>query len=158
MRKTQRSAERATGAEQWHQHSFGISGVSFNPCQAHRRHSQQNRPIADVRTESARDLRADCLVYLARLSLKTIGNVYARRSGFQSNLSIGTLSSAPFPHSEACRAKGNHMRTLVQPPAGHAATSAVANCDSNKLSHPTAPLIWTKYSSASRADGSGSIL
>jgi hypothetical protein len=43
-------------------------------------------------------------------------DVNARRSGFQSNLSIGTLLSAPFPCSEACRAKGNHMRTLVQPP------------------------------------------
>ena len=32
------------------------------------------------------------------------------------NLSIGTFSSAPFPRSEAYRAKGNHMRTLVQPP------------------------------------------
>ena len=40
----------------------------------------------------------------------------AKRSGFQSNLSIGTLSSVPFPRSEACRAKGNNMRTLVQPP------------------------------------------
>jgi hypothetical protein len=51
------------------------------------------------------------------------------------------------------------MRTLVQPPPGYAATSAVANRGSNKLSHPTAPLIWTtKYSSASLADGSGSML
>jgi len=40
----------------------------------------------------------------------------AKRSGLQSNLSIGTLSSVPFPHCEACRAKGNNMRTLVQPP------------------------------------------
>ena len=40
----------------------------------------------------------------------------ATRSGFQSNLSIGTLSSVPFPRCEACRAKGNSMRTLVQPP------------------------------------------
>ncbi len=40
----------------------------------------------------------------------------AKRSGFQSNLSIGTLLSAPLPRSEACRAKGNNMRTLVQPP------------------------------------------
>jgi hypothetical protein len=40
----------------------------------------------------------------------------AKRSGFQSNLSIGTLSSVPFPRCEACRAKGNNMRTLVQPP------------------------------------------
>ena len=40
----------------------------------------------------------------------------ARRSGFQSNLSIGTLLSAPFPRSEACRANGNPMRTLVEPP------------------------------------------
>jgi hypothetical protein len=40
----------------------------------------------------------------------------AKRSGLQSNLSIGTLSSVPFPRSEACRAKGNNMRTLVQPP------------------------------------------
>ena len=40
----------------------------------------------------------------------------AKSSGFQSNLSIGTLSSVPFPRSEACRAKGNNMRTLVQPP------------------------------------------
>ena len=31
-------------------------------------------------------------------------------------LSIGTFSSVPFPRSEAYRAKGNHMRTLVQPP------------------------------------------
>jgi hypothetical protein len=38
------------------------------------------------------------------------------RSVFKSKLSIGTLSSAPFPRSEACRAKGNHMRTLVDPP------------------------------------------
>jgi len=43
-------------------------------------------------------------------------DVNARRSGFQSNLSIGTPLSAPFPCSEACRAKGNHMRTLVEPP------------------------------------------
>jgi len=67
MRRTQRSVERATSAEQWHQHSFGISGVRFNPCQAHRHLSQQNRPISDVRTESARNLRADCLFYFARL-------------------------------------------------------------------------------------------
>src|SRR5471032_3500778 len=40
----------------------------------------------------------------------------AKRSGFQSNLSTGTLLSIPFPRSEACRAKGNHMRTLVEPP------------------------------------------
>jgi len=40
----------------------------------------------------------------------------AKRSGFQSNLSIGTLLSVPFPRSEACRAKGNNMRTLIQPP------------------------------------------
>jgi len=40
----------------------------------------------------------------------------ARRSGFQSNLSTGTLLSVPFPRSEAYRAKGNHMRTLVEPP------------------------------------------
>ena len=40
----------------------------------------------------------------------------AKRSGCQSNLSIGTLSSVPFPRSEACRTKGNNMRTLVQPP------------------------------------------
>ena len=37
----------------------------------------------------------------------------ARRSGFQSKLSTGTLLSVPFPRSEAYRAKGNHMRTLV---------------------------------------------
>ena len=43
-------------------------------------------------------------------------DVSAKRSGLQSNLSIGTLSSVPFPRSEACRAKGNNMRTLVQPP------------------------------------------
>src|SRR5674536_152935 len=36
--------------------------------------------------------------------------------GLQSNLSIGTLLSAPFPRSEACRANGNSMRTLVEPP------------------------------------------
>ena len=40
----------------------------------------------------------------------------ATRSGFQSNLSIGFLSSVPFPRCEACRAKGNNMRILVQPP------------------------------------------
>jgi len=40
----------------------------------------------------------------------------AKRSVFQSNLSTGTLLSVPFPRSEACRAKGNRMRTLVQPP------------------------------------------
>ncbi len=40
----------------------------------------------------------------------------AKRSGFQSNLSSGTLLSVPFPRTEACRAKGNRMRTLVQPP------------------------------------------
>src|SRR5665213_2655647 len=40
----------------------------------------------------------------------------AKRSGFQSNLSTGTLLSVPFPRSEACRTKGNHMRTLVEPP------------------------------------------
>src|SRR5664279_9832 len=28
----------------------------------------------------------------------------------------GTLLSAPFPRSEACRTKGNPMRTLIQPP------------------------------------------
>ena len=43
-------------------------------------------------------------------------DVSAKRSGLQSNLSIGTLSSVPFPRSEACLAKGNNMRTLVQPP------------------------------------------
>src|ERR1019366_1607654 len=35
---------------------------------------------------------------------------------FNLNLSIETLLSAPFPRSEACRAKGNPMRTLVEPP------------------------------------------
>ena len=40
----------------------------------------------------------------------------AKRSGFQSNLSTGTLLSVPFPRSEACRTKGNPMRTLVEPP------------------------------------------
>jgi hypothetical protein len=40
----------------------------------------------------------------------------AKRSGFQSNLSIGTLLSVPFPRTEACRAKGNRMRTIIEPP------------------------------------------
>jgi hypothetical protein len=40
----------------------------------------------------------------------------AKRSGIQLNLSTGTLLSVPFPRSEAYRAKGNHMRTLVEPP------------------------------------------
>jgi hypothetical protein len=40
----------------------------------------------------------------------------AKRSGFQSNLSTGTLLSVPFPRSEARRAKGNYIRTLVEPP------------------------------------------
>ena len=40
----------------------------------------------------------------------------AKRSGFQSNLSTGTLLSVPFPRSEACRTKGNPMRPLVEPP------------------------------------------
>jgi hypothetical protein len=43
-------------------------------------------------------------------------NANAKRSVLQSNLSIGTLLSVPFVRSEACRAKGNHMRTLVEPP------------------------------------------
>ena len=43
-------------------------------------------------------------------------DVNARRSVFQPNFSIGTLLSVPFPRSEACRAKGNPVRTLVQPP------------------------------------------
>ena len=40
----------------------------------------------------------------------------SKRSVFQSNLSIGTLLSVPLARSEAYRAKGNHMRTLVEPP------------------------------------------
>jgi hypothetical protein len=40
----------------------------------------------------------------------------AKRSSFQFNLSAGTFLSVPFPRSEACRAKENHMRTLVEPP------------------------------------------
>jgi hypothetical protein len=50
------------------------------------------------------------------VQLNIVRDVNARRSGFQSNLSIGTFSSAPFPRSEAYRAKGNPMRTLVEPP------------------------------------------
>jgi len=53
---------------------------------------------------------------LAKAQLHFDRDVNARRSGFQSNLSIGTLLSAPFPRSEACRANGNPMRTLVEPP------------------------------------------
>lgn len=40
----------------------------------------------------------------------------AKRLGFRSNFHIGTLSSVPLPRSDACREKGNHMRTLVKPP------------------------------------------
>jgi hypothetical protein len=40
----------------------------------------------------------------------------AKRSGFQSNLSTGTLLSVPSHRFEACRTKGNPMRTLVEPP------------------------------------------
>jgi hypothetical protein len=40
----------------------------------------------------------------------------ATRSGFQADLYAGALLSAPFPRSEACRAKGNRMRVLVEPP------------------------------------------
>jgi hypothetical protein len=55
-------------------------------------------------------------VPLSALKEKSTLDVNARRSGFQCNLSIGTLLSAPFPHSEVCRAKGNPMRTITQPP------------------------------------------
>ena len=51
-----------------------------------------------------------------RVQLHSGRNVSARRSGFESISSIGTLLSAPFPRSEACRVKGNLMRTLIQPP------------------------------------------
>jgi hypothetical protein len=40
----------------------------------------------------------------------------SKRSGFQSNLSIGALLSTPFPRSEACRTKGTPMRTITKPP------------------------------------------
>jgi len=71
-------------------------------------------------------LRRACLsrrvsvIFLDFVAVKAQRNcardVGAKRSGLQSNLSIGTLSSVPFPRCEACRAKGNNMRTLVQPP------------------------------------------
>src|SRR5690348_3644309 len=35
---------------------------------------------------------------------------------FQSIVLTGTRLSVPYPRFEACRAKGNRMRTLVQPP------------------------------------------
>ena len=40
----------------------------------------------------------------------------AKRSGFQPIPSTVALSIGLFPRSEECRAKGKHMRTLVQPP------------------------------------------
>jgi hypothetical protein len=59
-------------------------------------------------------------IFLDYVSVKAQRNIdrdaNAKRSGFQSNLLIGALLSAPFPRTEACRAKGNHMRTLVEPP------------------------------------------
>jgi hypothetical protein len=59
-------------------------------------------------------------IILDSVSVKAQHNIdrdaNAKRSGFQSNLSTGTLLSVPFPRSEACRTKGNHMRTLVEPP------------------------------------------
>jgi hypothetical protein len=53
---------------------------------------------------------------LAKVQRNNNRDANAKRSGFQSNLSTGTLLSVPFPRSEACRARGNHMRTLVEPP------------------------------------------
>src|SRR6266508_1637775 len=59
-------------------------------------------------------------IFIDFVSVKTQRNIdrdaNAKRSVLQSNLSIGTLLSVPFVRSEACRAKGNHMRTLVEPP------------------------------------------
>ena len=76
----------------------------------------------------------------------------AKRSGFQSNLSIGTLSRVPFPGSEACRAKGILCAPSFSRRPRRIATSAVANCDSRRSSQPTKPLIWRKrYSSAQSA-------
>jgi hypothetical protein len=54
--------------------------------------------------------------FALKAQLKSDRDANAKRSGFQFNLSSGTLLSVPFPRSEACRAKGNSMRTLVQPP------------------------------------------
>jgi hypothetical protein len=59
-------------------------------------------------------------IFIDFVSVKAQRNIdrdaNAKRSVLQSNLSIGTLLSVPFVRSEACRAKGNHMRTLVEPP------------------------------------------
>jgi hypothetical protein len=59
-------------------------------------------------------------IILDSVSVKAQHNIVrdanAKRSGFQSNLSIGTLLSAPFPRTKAWRAKGKPMRTLVEPP------------------------------------------
>jgi hypothetical protein len=59
-------------------------------------------------------------IFLDFVSVKAQRNIdrdaNAKRSVLQSYLSIGTLLSVPFVRSEACRAKGNHMRTLVEPP------------------------------------------
>ena len=53
---------------------------------------------------------------LAKAQRNNNRDANAKRSSFQSNLSTETLLSVPFPRSEACQAKGNHMRTLVEPP------------------------------------------
>ena len=54
--------------------------------------------------------------FLAKAQRNNNRDANAKRSGFQSNLSTGTLLSVPFARSEACQAKENHMRTLVEPP------------------------------------------
>ena len=59
-------------------------------------------------------------IFLDFVSVKAQPNIdrdaNAKRTVLQANLSIGTLLSVPFVRSEACRAQGNHMRTLVEPP------------------------------------------
>ena len=66
----------------------------------------------------------------------------AKRSGFQSNLSIGTLSSVPFPRCEACRAKGNNMRTLIQPPPSSHCDLCGGELRLKKVESDTRELDW----------------
>ena len=78
--------------------------------------------------------------------------------------SVRALLSGPFRTSRSLAAKHVGRKEIICAPSfsrrpRRIATSAVASCDSRRSSQPTEPLNWrTRFSSASRADGSGYIL